>query len=154
MENNYIDIISVCVTALAMIITFFTLLENRKLRLEQGQADIFVEVMQINFTLYLVIHNIGETYANKVEIIVSEEFVNRFSNLTVIPPRATYRYSLLEVNNIDQYPPELYVEVSYCDRYTLKKAKKKIFVFNLIDYIHYDISYNSELKIYDINKTY
>lgn len=154
MQYSYIDIVSVCIAAAAMVISFFTLWENKKLRQEQGQARIFVEVMQMNFVLYLVIHNIGGTYANNVNITVSEPFVNRFSSLSIIPPGATYRYSLLDAHDINLYPAELHVAVSYHDRYRLKKAKKKSFKFKLINCMQYDLSFNEELKVYEISKTY
>lgn len=154
MQYSYIDVVSACIAAAAMVISFFTLWENKKLRQEQGQARIFVEVMQMDLVLYLVLHNIGGTYANDVNITVSEPFVNRFSNLSIIPPGTTYRYSLLDAHDINLYPAELHVTVSYHDRYRLKKTEKKSFKFKLVNYMQYDLAFNEKLKVYEIHKTY
>lgn len=142
------------IAGLAMVISFFSYCESRKLRKEQGQAFLFADIMQMDSTLYVIVCNIGETFAYDVRITVEEPFVNRFSNLRLLQPGISYRYSLLNSHDFSEYPAELKLTISYHDRYARWKTVKKGFQFNLVDYLKYDVSFDNMHDIYDISKSY
>lgn len=152
--NQLIAYIPIIISSIAMIISFFTYRLNVKLRKEHGQAFIFIDIVQIESKLYVSVNNAGNTFAHDVKITASEPFVNRFSNLRLIQPNTVYRYPLLESQNTSDYPAEVTFSISYLDRYSKKRATQKVYSFKLLDYLKYDVSYNSEVGAYDISKTY
>lgn len=154
MQNLNVDVTSACIAGLAMAISFFSYWESRKTRREQGQAFIFIDLMQMESRLYVIVNNIGNTFAYDVEITVSERFVNHFSNLKLIQPGSLYRYPLIDSQKAGDYPPEVIFSISYKDRYSKRKDIRKEFSFMLVDYLMYDVSYNEVLVGYDISKTY
>lgn len=154
MPDLNIKVSSELIAGIAMFISFFSYLESRKSRREQGQAFLFIDLMQVESRLYVVVKNIGNTFAYNVEITVSEPFVNRFSNLRLIQPGTLYRYDLLDSQEAGAYPTEVMFSINYLDRYSKRKVIRKTFRFKLVDYLKYDISYNNVFGVYDISKTY
>lgn len=150
---QFIDI-SEIIAALALVVAILAYFESKKLRKDQGGALLFIDMMQINSNLYVVIHNIGNSYAYDVKVELTEDFANRFSNLRLIQPLVSYQYVLLNSQDVSKYPREVIFNISYRDRYFKKKPKIEKFRFVLTDYLQYDVQYNSTLHTYNINKTY
>lgn len=148
------NLIVALTSILALIISILCYYDNRKARIEQGRAYISVELMRNNSKLYLVLSNIGNTYAYDMEISISKPFVNLFQDLKTIRPECVYRYCLLDNVKMSDYPTSIEVMVSYHDSYSSKIAKKKKFTFNLLDCSKYDIIYNQDFSCYDISKSF
>ncbi|WP_019851325.1 hypothetical protein [Desulfitobacterium sp. PCE1] len=148
------QVVSAVIAGMAMVISVLSYLLSEKVRKEQGQAFLVIDMMQIASRLYVVVNNTGSTVAYDVKILVSKPFVNRFSNLRFIQSGATYRYPLLDSQEASRYPGEVTFSISYLDCYSKGREIQKTFCFKLVDYLSYDIVYNQELGGYDINKTY
>ena len=142
------------IAAVALLVSLLAYCLNRKLRKEQGQALLFVDLMQIDAKIYAVITNIGKTFAYDVTITVSAPFANRFSNLKLIQPGVTYRYLLLDSTDTADYPESLTFKILYHDYYSKRKLACQSNHFKLLDYLKYDVSYHRDYDVYEINKVY
>lgn len=150
----HLDFISISIAGVALIVSVLCYFENRKTRIEHGRAYLTVELMQTNTKLYLILSNIGNTFAYDMEIKMSEHFVNVFQNLKSIRPGCSYRYCLLDNNDIGTYPEVIEVVIKYHDYYTPKHIIKKRFSFKIIDYVKFDVVCNQEYSCYDISKSF
>lgn len=151
--DNCQDIFSVVIAGLALIVSVLSYIENRKTRIDYGKAHITVELMQINSKLYLVISNIGNTFAYDMQVVMPSPFVNVFQNLKTIRPGCSYRYCVLDNSDMSTYPDVLEIVINYHDRYS-KRLVKKVFSFTLRDFLKMDIAYNQEYSCYDISKSF
>lgn len=150
---NMSEKISILISALAFIVSFLCYIEYRKARISTGKACIIIDIIDIDNYLYIYMTNIGGTFVNDIKIQLSQGFVNGFENLNTIYPRSTYRYQLLNTEDICKYPEKIKVFLEYKDIYT-PKGKIITAEFNLIDCMKMTIQYNSNLDCYDIEKTY
>lgn len=150
----YLDFISISIAGVALIVSVLCYFENRKTRIEHGSAYLTVELMQINSKLYLILSNIGNTFAYDMQIKISAPFVNVFQNLKSIRPGCSYRYCLLDNNDISTYPEVIEIVIEYHDYYTPKRIIKKTFSFRLFDYLKFDVICNQEYSCYDISKSF
>ncbi len=155
MNNQYyIEIISTMVSVVALLVSYFSFKESKKARIELGQAFLSMNLIQTQEGLYVLLRNIGKTYAYDVKVSSSENFVNGFENLTIIQPDSVYRFLLLHPQNLSDYPEQITFTIQYHDYYSPKNFINKIFKFKIIDYLKYDTEYNTELNCYDIKKTF
>lgn len=149
-----LEFISLCIAGGALIISLLCYFENRRIRIEHGEAYLIAELMQIDSKLYIMISNIGNSFAHNLQISMSEPFVNVFENIKTIRPGCSYRYCLLDNNNISTYSEIIEIVIKYQDYYTSMNTKEKIFSYNLTDYLKFDIMYNQHLSCYDISKSF
>lgn len=149
-----LDFISVIIAGMALIVSVLCFFENRKTRVEHGCAYLAMELMQIDSKLYLILSNIGNTFAYDMEVKMSDSFVNVFENLKIICPGCSYRYCLLNNNDISTYPDNIKIVIKYHDYYSPKCMIKREFSFNLIDYLKYDVVCSQTYSCYDITKSF
>lgn len=155
MNNQfYTELATIIISVIALLISYFSFKESKRARIELGRAFLSMELIQTNDGLYVLLHNIGNTYAYDVKVTVSENFVNGFENLSIIQPSSTYRFLLLSNQNISDYPETITFIVKYHDYYSSKYFIEKIFEFKIIDYLKYDMSYNKDINCYDIKKSF
>lgn len=152
--KEYLDIISILVAGVALIVSVLCYFENRKTRIEHGRAYLTAEIMQINSKLYLVLSNVGNTFAYDMEIKMSDAFVNVFENLKTIRPGCSYRYCLLDNNDISTYPDIIEIIIKYHDYYSPTFAIEKTYSFKLIEYLKFDVIYDQKYSCYDIKKSF
>lgn len=139
---------------IALFVSVLAYLESRRLRREQGESQLFIDMRQTNSDIYVILYNIGHSYAYDVKVDVSRNFINKFSNLKIVQPLTAYQYILLNSHDVSKYPNEVMFQVSYRDRYSEKKPKKIEFRFLLTDYLQYDVKYNNTSHTYDINTSF
>ena len=142
--NTYIDMAVAVISVFALFVSYFSYKESRKARIEFGQSFLSINLIQISGELYAVLRNIGNTYAYDLEINVSDNFVNGFESLSILQPNTAYGFLLLNAHNVSQY--HYY--------YSQKKFIEKKFAFKLVDYLRYDMHYNTEFQYYDIKKSF
>ena len=152
--SNIIAGISTITAGISAIIAIFSYQESKKLRMEQSRAFLYMDMMQIDSDIYVVIHNIGHSPAFDISITVNEPYSNRFENLKLIPPTFSYRYLLLSRKEASQYQKEVIFSVKYKDVYSDPLYREERFPFTLADYLKYHIAYDAESNSYDIKKTY
>lgn len=150
---SWIDLSDV-IAGISAIIAIFSYLEGRKLRMGQSRAFLYMDMMQIESDIYVVIRNIGHSPAFDISITVNKPFSNRFENLKLIPPTVSYRYLLLSRKEANQYPKEVIFSVKYRDAYSKSSYRNECYRFTLADYLKYHIGYDAESNSYDIKKTY
>lgn len=150
----YIDSAAVVVAVFALFISYFSLKESKRARRELGQAFLSMQLLQTTEGLYVTLNNIGNTYAYDVTVTTSENFVNGFEKLSIVQPNHTYRFLLLNNQNIYNYPEKIVFKVQYHDYYSPKIFIEKIFEFKIIDCLKYNINYNKDFNCYDINKAF
>ena len=153
-NQEYIELAAVIIALFALIISYLSLRESRKARKELGQAFLSMQLVQTTEGLYVVLNNIGNTYAYDVKITNSENFVNGFENLSNIQPGFAYRCLLLNSSNISGYPEKIIFRVQYHDYYSPKHFIKKKFEFKIIDFLKYNTLYNKDFNCYDIQKSF
>lgn len=153
-QETSLEPISILIAAFALIVSIFAYIENRKSRIENGQAYILFELFQVESKVYIVISNIGNTFAYNVNINISEPFINVFDNLNTIRPNCSYRYCLLDKAEIASYPETVTISISYNDFYSSRHAIKKRYSFCLIDYLKFNIEYNQKDSCFDIKKSF
>lgn len=155
MNNHfYIEIGTLLISLLSLGVSIFSFKESKKARIELGQAFLSMELIQTSEGLYSILRNIGNTYAYDVKITVSKDFVNGFKNLSIIQPDSTYRFLLLNNQNISDYPEVIKFTIKYHDYYSPKNFIDKVFEFQIIDYLKYDVTYNKDFDCYDIKKSF
>lgn len=155
MDNQfYIELLALIVSVIALFISYFNFKENEKSRIELGSAFLSMELIQTFEGLYVILRNIGNTYAYDVKVDVSADFVNGFENLSIIQPDSTYRFLLLSPQNIADYSEIITFTINYHDYYSPKQFIEKKFKFKVIDFLKYDISYNKDFNCYDIKKSF
>lgn len=152
--KSYMELATVMVSVIALFISHLSLKESKKARIELGRAFLSMELIQTPEGLYAMLRNIGNTYAYDTKVTVSADFVNGFENLSIIQPGCTYRFLLLNNQNISDYPEMITFTVSYHDYYSPKYYIEKVFKFKIIDYLKHDISYNKDFNCYDIKKSF
>lgn len=150
----YIDLSAVIVSVIALLISYYSYKESKRARIELGRAFLSIELIQNSEGLYVLLHNLGNTYAYDVKISVTEEFVNGFENLTILQPGNSYRFLLLNTPKIFDYPEIIVFTVKYHDYYSPNRYITKEFKFNLVDCLKYDINYNKDFNCYDIKKSF
>ena len=153
-NHSYTEIISIMVSIIALFVSYFSFKESKKSRIELGQAFLSMNLFQTSEGLYVMLSNIGKTYAYDVKVISSENFVNGFENLTVIQPDSVYRFLLLHPQNISDYPETITFTIQYHDYYSPKRFIQKVFEFKIIDFLKYDVEYNKDFNCYDIRKSF
>ncbi len=146
--------VSIAIAFLAFFISVLGYFESRKIRIEQGRAYISAELVQIDSKIYLMLSNIGNTFAYNLQVNIPDAFVNPFQNLKVIRPKCSYRYHLLDRDEMASYPEIVTITISYNDYYATKKAIKRKLEFHLTDYIKADIDYDAKFDCYDIRKSF
>ena len=119
-----------------------------------GQAFLSMELIQNSEGVYVLLHNLGNTYAYDVKVSVTTEFVNGFENLNILQPGSNYRFLILNNQKISEYPEIITFTVMYHDYYSKRHFIKKEYKFKLVDYLKYDINYNRDLNCYDIKKSF
>ncbi len=149
-----INITSILVSAIALLVSYFSLKESKKARIEIGQAFLSMDLIQTSEGLYAMLRNIGKSCAYDVNVITSANFVNGFENLSTIQPNSVYRFLLLHPQNVSNYPEIITFTVQYHDYYSTECLVKKIFKFKIIDYLKYDMEYNKNYNCYDIKKSF
>ncbi len=149
--NFNIELLSNTIAAIALMISLFSYFEARRTRIECGRAYLIIELMQIDSKLYILLSNIGNTYAYDLEIIMDDKYINNFAHLDTIRPSCSYRYCLLNSSDVCVYPDTLNVTLKYRDCYNSLFKNKKLFVFNVIEYLKFDMVNNTEYACYDIN---
>lgn len=155
MDNqSYIELAAVIVSIIALFVSYFSYKETKRARIELGRAFLSMELIQNSEGLYVLLHNLGNTYAYDVKVSVNEDFVNGFENLKLLQPRSKYRFLLLSNQNISEYPEIIIFTVKYHDYYSQNYFVKKEYKFQLVDYLKYDISYNKDFNCYDIKKSF
>ena len=142
------------IASISSVIAIFSYLESRKLRMGQSRAFLYMDMMQIDSDIYVVIRNIGCSPAFDILIEVNEPYSNRFENLKLIPPTVAYRYLLLSRKEANQYQREVKFSVKYRDAYSKSSYRKQYYHFALANYLKYHIEYDAESNSYDIQKTY
>lgn len=152
--NTYIDMAVAVISVFALFVSYFSYKESRKARIEFGQSFLSINLIQISGELYAVLRNIGNTYAYDLEINVSDNFVNGFESLSILQPNTAYGFLLLNAHNVSQYPEKVVFKIKYHDYYSQKKFIEKKFAFKLVDYLRYDMHYNTEFQYYDIKKSF
>ena len=154
MKNLFCEYIALIISACALFISYKSWRENRKNRIEVGRAFISMSLMQIDGKLFVMLQNIGKTYAYDVKITTSIDFVNGFETLSVIQPGIAYGYLLMDTVNVSQYPDKIQFDVKYHDYYSSKKYVNKNFALNILDTIKYDMYFNKTFNYYEIKKTF
>lgn len=155
MNNQfYIDFAVVIISIVALLVSYFSYKETKKARIELGQAYLSMELFQNSDGLYVLIHNVGNTYAYDVNVSVTEEFVNGFENLKILQPGSNYRFLLLNNQNISSYPEVITFKIKYHEYYSQRRYVKNEYKFKLIDYLKYEINYNKDFNCYDIKKSF
>lgn len=152
--QSYMEFGTLIISLIALIISYFSFKESKKARIELGRAFLSMDLIQTSDGLYSILCNVGNTYAYDVEVTVSDHFVNGFKNLSVVQPSRTYRFLLLNGQNISDYPEIITFTVKYHDYYSQKRSIKKVFKFKIIDYLKYDMRYSKDFDCYDIEKTF
>ena len=147
-----IDIISIIVSILALIIAYFSFKESRITHIENGRASFTVELMKINSSIYVDLHNIGKNHAYNFNFTINDPFPNSFVNIHTIKANSHYRYELINTKEISQYPAEVLINISYNDIYSQIEQRNYSFELSLLDCSKYNVYYNKELDCYDINK--
>lgn len=153
-SQSYIDLAAVIVSVIALLVSYFSYKETKRARIELGQAFLSMELIQNSEGVYVLLHNLGNTYAYDVKVSVTKEFVNGFENLNILQPGSNYRFLLLNNQNISEYPEIITFTVMYHDYYSQRHFIKKEYKFKLVDYLKYDINYNRDLNCYDIKKSF
>lgn len=149
-----INITSILVSTIALLVSYFSFKENKKARIEMGQAFLSMDIIQTSEGLYAMLRNIGKAYAYDVNVITSANFVNGFENLSTIQPDTVYRFLLLHPQNISDYPEIIKFTVQYHDYYSTTCLIEKNFEFKIIDFLKYDMEYNQNFNCYDIRKSF
>lgn len=158
--NNQLDmefttkIVSILISIIALVVSYFSLKESKKARIESSQAFLSMDLIQTSEGLYAMLRNIGKSYAYDVNVFVSANFVNGFENLSTIQPDSVYRFMLLQPQNISNYPETVTFTVQYHDYYSPKRLVEKSFKFKIINFLKYNIKYNNNLNCYDIKKSF
>lgn len=150
----YIDIAVAIIAGIALLVSYFSYKESKKMRLESGRAFLTIELLQTKEGLYALLSNIGNTCAYDMTISLSDCFTNGFKNLNIIRPGYSYRFLLLKGQDISAYPEEIKFELIYNDCYSPKHGIRKAFSFKIIDSLKFDISYNHDFDCYDITKSF
>ena len=150
-SQSYIDLAAVIVSVIALLVSYFSYKETKRARIELGQAFLSMELIQNSEGVYVLLHNLGNTYAYDVKVSVTKEFVNGFENLNILQPGSNYRFLLLNNQNISEYPEIITFTVMY---YSQRHFIKKEYKFKLVDYLKYDINYNRDFNCYDIKKSF
>lgn len=145
---------SVWISAIALLVSFLSFWESRKTRIQQGQAFLTIELIQNKNTIFVLMKNIGNTFAYNIKISVTEPYPNYFENLKSISPNTCYRYALINNLEIADYPEEIKFILEYNDIYSAIKTKKVYFGFNLINHLKYRVSYSRESGCYEIDKAF
>ena len=153
-EQPYIDLAAAIVSVIALIISYFSYKESKRTRVELGRVTLSMELIQTSEGLYVLLHNLGNTYAYDVTVSVTQDFVNGFENLTILQPCSNYRFLLLNNQNISAYPEKIVFTIKYHDYYSPKYFVTKEFQFKVINYLKYDIHYNKDFNCYDIKKSF
>lgn len=153
-SHSYIDLAAVIVSVIALLVSYFSYKETKRARIELGQAFLSMELIQNSEGVYVLLHNLGNTYAYDVKVSVTTEFVNGFENLNILQPGSNYRFLLLNNQNISEYPEIITFTVMYHDYYSKRHFIKKEYKFKLVDYLKYDINYNKDFNCYDIKKSF
>lgn len=151
---THIELATLIVSVIALFISYVSLKESEKARIESGRAFLSMELIQVSEKLYVILRNIGNTYAYDVEVIATADFVNCFESLSTIQPGSTYGFLLLNSQSVSHYPETITFKIKYHDCYAPKHFIQKEFTFNIIDYIKYDVTYNKEFDYYDIKKSF
>lgn len=147
-------IVSILISIIALFVSYFSLKESKKARIESSQAFLSMDIVQTSEGLYAVLRNIGKSCAYDVNVFVSANFVNGFENLSTIQPNSVYRFMLLQPQNVSNYPEIVTFTVQYHDYYSQKRLIEKSFKFKIINFLKYDIEYNNNLNCYDIKKSF
>lgn len=153
-NNMNTDIIAVIIAGIALIISYLSYLESKKNRLEYGRAFLAMELLQTKTGLYAIISNIGNTYAYDMKVTSPSCFTNGFDNLETIRPGYTYRFLVMNGQDVSNYPEEVSFLVTYRDYYSSKHVTKKEFCFKLVDHLKFNVTYNQEFQCYDITKSF
>lgn len=148
------EIVSILVSIIALLVSYFSLKESKKARIEMGQAFLSMDLVQTSEGLYAMLRNIGRSCAYDVNVITSANFVNGFENLSTIQPDSVYRFLLLHPQNVSDYPEIITFTIQYHDYYSTKCLIKKIFEFKIIEFLKYDMEYNENFNCYDIRKSF
>lgn len=155
MNNQfYMDLATIIVSVVALLVSYFSLLESKKARIELGRAFLSMNLVQTSEGLYVMLHNIGNSYAYDVNVTVSKDFVNGFENLSTIQPGDVYRYLLLHPQNVSDYPEIIRITIQYHDYYSSIRLIEKNFEFKIIDFLKFDMKYNKDFNCYDIKKSF
>ena len=155
MNNQFnTELVSILVSTIALLISYFSLKESKKARIEMGQAFLSMDLIQTSEGLYAMLRNIGKSCAYDVNVITSANFVNGFENLSTIQPDNVYRFLLLHPQNVSDYPEIITFTIQYHDYYSTKCLIKKSFEFKIIDFLKYDMEYNENFNCYDIRKSF
>lgn len=155
MNNQFnTEIVSILVSIIALLVSYFSLKESKKARIEMGQAFLSMDLVQTSEGLYAMLRNIGRSCAYDVNVITSANFVNGFENLSTIQPDSVYRFLLLHPQNVSDYPEIITFTIQYHDYYSTKCLIKKILEFKIIEFLKYDMEYNENFNCYDIRKSF
>lgn len=147
-------IVSILISIIALFVSYFSLKESKKARIESSQAFLSMDLIQTSEGLYAMLRNIGKSCAYDVNIFVSANFVNGFENLSTIQPDKVYRFMLLHPQNVSDYPETVTFTVQYHDYYSQKHLVEKSFTFKIINFLKYNMEYNNNLNCYDIKKSF
>lgn len=146
--------VSIIIAVFALLVSALGYWESRRIRIEQGRSYLSAEIFQIDSKIYVMLSNIGNTFAYNLQVNIPDSFVNPFQNLKVIRPKCSYRYHLLDRDEIASYPEIVTITITYNDYYSKKKTIKKEFEFHLEDYLKANIDYDPKFDCFDIKKSF
>ena len=151
---NNTGLIPIIISIISAVIAFSSWRESRMIRIESGRAFLSISLIQMSGKIYAILQNIGTTYAYDIEVKNTDNFVNGFEKISILQPGDKYGFLLIISSELSQYPEIVSFNVKYHDYYSKKHFIKKIFDFNLSDYVKYNIQYNDEFLYYDIKKNF